>query len=136
LSAPIIAPVDRVREAIAPSTVMRFSSLRLPLMLKLPVVRLSPRYVLAALPVRTPALSIARLIGLRPFSARSWTSFNSIVLRFCVSNCSGVDFATTVTISLTADGLIVASSVSLAAASSRTFFCDHFLNPVSSTSTS
>ena len=36
---PTIAPDDRVRIAVAPSTVMLFSSLRLPLMLKPPFPR-------------------------------------------------------------------------------------------------
>ncbi len=95
----MIAPDERVRVAIAPSMVIRFSSVRLPLMLKPPVVRLSGWKLLKVLP-RTPGFSSARLIGLRPFSIRSWICLLSIVLAIWpVLVCSVADSAVTVTVS-------------------------------------
>ena len=129
-------PADRVRVAIAPSMVIRFSSPRLPLMLNPPSLRLSARNAFIALPLRTPAFSSGSVIGLRPFNAMLSKSLASIVFRFWVSNCSGVDEAWTSTFSLRTPVASVASSVSFAAASRRTPVRVHFLNPGSSTSMS
>ena len=64
-------PDERVRVAMAPSTITTYSSSRAPLMLKLPFVTLSGEKLLIK-PPRTPGFRSARKIGLRPFSVRSW----------------------------------------------------------------
>ena len=126
----MIAPAERVRVAIAPSIVIRFSSLRLPLMLKPPLVRLSGWKLLKLLP-RTPGLSSARLIGLRPFSIRSWICLLSIVFDIWpVLVCSVADSAVTVTVSSSPPVSSITSRPSLAAASRRMPVSTNFLKPV------
>ena len=84
----MMAPAERVRMAVAPSTVMLFSSPRLPLMLKPPLLR-SAKPRLLKLPPMTPALRPATPIGLRPENDSCSMSFASTVLRTVTSVCSG-----------------------------------------------
>ena len=131
LTVPMMAPEDRVRVATAPSMVMRFSSPRLPLMLKPPVVRLSGWKALKA-PPRTPGFSMARLMGLRPLIIRSWICLVSMVLEtWPVFDCRGVASATTVTSSSTPPGTSTASTWTLAAASSLTAVRTYLRKPAS-----
>jgi len=94
---PMIAPLERVRVAIAPSMVIRFSALRLPLMLKPPVVRLSRSF--CERPASNAGLQHREVIGVAPVSAQ-------VALleldRFAVLavELHGVERATTVTDSL------------------------------------
>ena len=135
----MMAPADRVRVAMAPSIVMRFSSLRDPLMLNPPLLRLSgwKLFIEPPAPPRTPGLSRARLIGLRPFSIRSWICLLSIVFDTCpVLDWSGVASPTTVTASWRPPGTRVASTWTLELASTFTLVFTNFLKPLSSTETS
>ena len=73
---PIVAPDERVRIATAPSTVIVFSSLRPPLMLKPPLVS-DEKPALLKLPPTTPALSAGTPIGFRPENDSSSMSLAS-----------------------------------------------------------
>ena len=124
---------------MAPSIVIRFSSLRLPLMLNPPLLRLSAWKLLKEPPAppRTPGLSNARLMGLRPFSIRSWICLLSIVFdTWPVLACSGVASPTTVTASCSPPAVSVAFTCTLEAASTFTLVWTNFLKPLSSTETS
>ena len=135
LTVPMIAPAERVRVATAPSMVMRFSSARLPLMLKPPLLRLSGWKLLRLPPAppRTPGLSSARLMGLRPFNIRSWICRLSIVFAIWpVLLCSGVAAAITVTSSSTPPGDSTRSAVTLAPESSVTPAFTNLRKPESS----
>ena len=117
---------------MAPSIEMLFSSVRLPLMLKPPLPRSAKPRLLNAPPM-TPAFSPTTPIGLRPENESSSMSLASTVFRSATSVCSGVDFATTVTVSLSVPVSSDASTAMLAEASSVTPLLTHFLKPCSST---
>ena len=127
----MIAPFERVRMAVAPSTVMLFSSVRLPLMLKPPLVKLS-KLTLLKLPPMTPAFRAATPIGLRPWNESCSMSFASIVLRSAASDWISVYSAVTVTSSVSAPVANEKSMVSAPVASSWTDSFTAFLNPCSS----
>ena len=134
----MIAPAARVRVAMAPSMVTRFSSVRLPLMMKPPSLMVSGWKLLRLPPAppRTPGLSRARLMGLRPLIIRSWICLFSIVLATCpVLVCSGVASATTVTVSSMPPGESTASVATLAAASTVMPVLANLRKPASSTTT-
>ena len=107
---PIVAPAERVRIATAPSTLMVFSSLRPPLMLKPPLVS-EEKFALLKLPPITPALSAGTPIGLRPENDSSSMSFASTDLRTATCVCSAVFSAVTVTSSVRAPVSSVKSSL-------------------------
>ena len=124
-------PAARVRMAVAPSTVMLFSSLRLPFMLKPPLVR-SEKPKLLKLPPITPGFRPTTPIGLRPLNESCSMSFDSIVLRSDVSVCRMGVSAVTVTDSVSAPASRTKSMVTEAAASSVTSGRTDFLKPCSS----
>ena len=132
---PTIAPDDRVRIAVAPSIVMLFSSVRLPLMLKPPLPRSEkPREL--KLPPITPAFNPTTPIGLRPEKASCSMSLASTVFLSATSVCSSGELAVTSTSSLITPVCIAKSSVTAAVASSWTAGRLTFLNPWISASTS
>ena len=131
----MMAPLDRVRIAVAPSTEMVFSSGRLPLMLKPPLPRSSkPR--LLKLPPITPALRLTTPIGLRPENDINSMSLASMVLRTATSVCSGVASAVTEMVSVSPPVSSVTSLVALDEASRVIPVCTHRLKPCSSTESS
>ena len=130
-----MAPADRVRMAIAPSTEIVFSSARLPLMLKPPLVS-DEKPALLKLPPMTPAFRAGTPIGLRPENESSSMSLASTVFRRATSVCIGVACATTVTVSARLPASSMNSTLMAAPPSSTTPVRLAFLNPSSSAPTS
>ncbi len=128
---PMVAPDERVRIATAPSTVIVFSSVRPPLMLKPPLVS-EANPALLKLPPTTPALSAGTPIGFLPENDSNSMSLASTDFLTATSVWSAEASAVTVTSSVRAPASSVKSNPTVPAASSCTFERLIFLKPLSS----